>query len=210
MQTTLQKVLVVLLVLPLVTCRTGADKGPPPLSMAQFDPAYEDTFTAPGSWTELNGGLENTIDPAIPPEDIRAAKDGAGVSLALLRDFNDRDCEIVCHAVITAGAAAGVVFRATENEGAVTSMFCLAISISGATLWRYEGKRWIPVYQLGGLMAERTPHLLEVRAKGEEIEMTVNGVKLPPFRDTTEGGGRIGILGREGYTRFNAFEADDL
>jgi hypothetical protein len=196
----------------LTACATGkSGDAVKALPLSSFVPAREDAIASFGEWLEVSGGLENAIPEGARPEDVIASKDGIGVSIGLLKDFDSRDVKIECRAGITLGSVAGIVFRAEEKEGVITSMYYYALSSSGVTLWRYQGKRWTQIYKLGGIMPSQTPCLLSVRAKGDEVQLAMDETKLPPLRDTSKSAAtKIGICAREGYSRFYSFEADKL
>lgn len=189
----------------------GCASGPESLELERLHSVREARFSEPGGWETVEGAVTNVIPPDATPDDLKAARDGAGVSLALVDELDAQDVWVEAQVAFGEGGAPGIAFRVREDDGVVSAMYVLVVFGRGIVLWRLKDGHAEPLYTNAFFVAADTPHVIGVRAVGDLIAIGFNGREIYTVKDTllVEPGG-VGISAREGPCYFLAFHSRSL
>lgn len=176
---------------------------PKPIDLATLESARETGGGVAGPWTTLEDGVTNLVPEGTEVADGQV-RDGTGVSIGLLKGFGARDLTIEANLNYSGGGAPGLLFRVQESDGEITDMYAATLFSNGVNVWRFSSGRWMLLMTEAGRIAPRVPHALRVDAKGDRIQVYVDGQALSELRDDSlTAGGRVGIRALEGPCKFS-------
>ncbi|NUM54324.1 MAG: hypothetical protein HUU46_11820 [Candidatus Hydrogenedentes bacterium] len=190
-----------------ISCATTPD--PKPIDLATLESAREAGGGVAGPWTPLEDGITNLVPDGVEIAEGQV-RDGTGVSIGLLKGFNARNLAIEANVNYSGGGAPGLIFRAQEKDGVITDMYAATLFANGANVWRFSGGRWMLMLTEAAKITPRVPHALRVEAKGDRIQVYVDGQPLSELRDDSlTAAGRAGIRALEGPCKFSGLRASE-
>ena len=185
--------LVLMAALGLAACATGPD----PVPYEAFRNVREADHQHPGEWRMEDNRMVNVIPDEATSEAVAGGLDGA--SMALVEDFSARDLVVQGRLGFEGYAAPALVFRAQEEEGVVNAMYMLVVNTDGVFLWRLLDGNWAAIVRHFMPLPPETMHTVRVEARGDTIEVALDGEPLFDTNDTLlmQAGG-AGVSAREG------------
>lgn len=204
--------LLLLLIAGLAAVSISCATQPRPVDLSAIEVATERLIGVPGAWRSSSEGLlSNVIPEGVSQEDLIESRDGLGVSLGLIPGFYGADLLIECEVETEGTGAAGLVFRAQEDAGVITGMFCIVLYRDGVNLWECIEDEWALVHKHRCLVKIGMPHLLRARVSGDTIAVSLNGEPL--FNATAPSlmaPGRAGIRALQGQCHFRNLRVKPL
>ena len=185
--------LAVMAALAVGACATG----PQPVPYDAFRNVREANHQHPGEWRLEDNRMVNVIPDEAASDAVAGGLDGA--SMALVEDFRARDLIMQGQLGFEGYAAPALVFRAQEEDGVVNAMYMLVVNTDGVFLWRLLDGDWAALVRHFMPLPPETMHTVRVEARGEVIEVALDGEPLFDTNDTLlmQAGG-AGVSAREG------------
>ena len=185
--------LVVMPALIVGACATGPD----PVPYEAFRNVREANHQHPGEWRMEDGRMVNVIPDEAAPDAVAAGQEGA--SIALVEEFSARDVVVQGRLGFEGYAAPALVFRVQEQDGVVDAMYMLVVNTDGVFLWRLVDDDWRALVRHYVPLEPETMHTVRAEARGDTIEVALNGEDLFDTDDTRlMHAGGAGVSGREG------------
>ncbi|GMW03493.1 MAG: hypothetical protein AMXMBFR84_46270 [Candidatus Hydrogenedentota bacterium] len=193
-------------VLPACASRKMTDQ------LASVQTAQEAGLAKPGTWQPGRGGLENVLPPIASMQDLAAAKDGIGISTAIVPGFVAQDIEAEADVEFDSTGAAAVCFRVLqEDSGLITSMYTVAVFSKGVHLWRLQAGRWSRLHSYFLELPVLQTHRVYVKVRRDLVTVAINGKTLFQARDSVlVTPGSVGVRASEGQCRFHSFRVKSL
>lgn len=182
----------------------GCATAPQAVDFDAMRPVPEPRFQKTGQWAVVEGALTNVPPSDASEEDIRLAREGVGVSMALVEGAEARDFDLEAAISVSDEGTAAILFRVQEAEEVVRAMYSLALRRDGVSLWRFREGRWSRLHGHMMTVASGESHALRLGVRGSVVEVGLDGEPLFAVSDTAlVAPGGIGVCGMQGPCQFH-------
>jgi len=174
-----------------------------PVDLDSLQGVREGRFPSIGLWVSADGVLSNVIPPGATMRDLLSARDGIGVAAAVDREFTARDLVAEAKMGFSSTGASSILLRVQAKGEIVQSCYSVVLGAQGLFLWRLRDGEWWLLYRHVIAEMPEEPRVVRVEARGENIEVFLDGKHLFEVKDA---GlllpGHVGLCAREGPCQF--------